>query len=775
MAEPLGNGATDERRRLLADLRQRLDSVAPEQGSDGIETIIDELDQLVLGIADAPAEFDGRTTQSMGPLEDTVEDGVRSAGLKLADMLEGKRRREVATEMRTLPLQGLALRLPDVATEVREALDQRKEDEDAVRNQERFAAHVLGQVSREIRDPLLGIVDALRSLASADLTFGDRESLESADQSALAMLRLVNDLLDLSRLHSGTFAAERLDFQLRDCVAAGLAGISARAGDIDAEIIEEIGADVPDDLIGDPGRLRQVLGTLMGNALSAAQGGRINLVVEVQEERDDAVLLHFRIAADSPGSRARRRAMNETGGMLWRGGGATGLGLSISRQIVEQLGGRTWVETHSNGGSVLHFTAQFGTRAPFDSDTDVLAEFDLRGLPLLVVEVDTTATRALVDALHHMGMRPVVERSVEGARQRLTAAREAGTPFTHMAICAMLTERRNTAMVEAAAAISPGIRPPVLLLVPSGQRGDAVNCRRFGISAYLTLPLEERDFHDAMAILANADTSAALSHGVLVTRHYLREARRFAPVLAVADDPERRSWLGEQIANLGHRVVTMAFDEAVAYVSGNNDPPGVVVICFDGRHGDVHGRLRALGGPTAGGRGPAPSLVAIIDPDEDSSKVLRRESADVVLDMPVQVTELQRALNRLSRGRMRRPDSAVSRQRALVDRRGLAARLGDPRLVDQLLEVFLHEGDRMATRIRRAVIDNNPDQLLRRAHAMRSAMATLGVRSGADLCARLETCARRGDMDRAMMWQRRLERVVAVIRLELAATVVPPA
>ena len=763
------------RRRLLSELRRRLDDAATTGRTDDIEAIVDELDALFLDVAGTDGGFEGGDSQAMVGLEETIEDGVRSAGLKLADLLDGARKLEVGNEMRTLPLRGLALRLPDVATEVRETIELHKGADDAARSQERFAAHVLGQVSREIRDPLLGIVGALRDLASTDLTFAERDALEGADQNALTMLQLVNDLLDLSRLHSGTFAPEKVDFQLRDCLAAGLAGITARAMDVDAKIVDRVDRDVPDDLVGDPGRLRQVLATLMGNALSAAEGGKVSLSVVVEEEYERAVLLHFRIAADSPAARARRRAMNETGGILWRGGGATGLGLSISRQIVEQLGGRTWVETRSTGGSVLHFTAKVGTRPARKRDPAKMVEFVLRGLPLLVVEIDTIATREVVDALHRLGVRPVVERTVEGARQRLAAAKEAGRPFSHMAICAMLTEQRTTSMVEAAAAMSPEIRPPVLLLTPSGQRGDAARCRRFGISAYLTLPLEERDFHDAAAILSDADTSTAISNGVLVTRHYLREARRFAPVLAVAEAAAEQDALGEQIAGLGHRVITMGFEKAANYVQSKSDPPGVVVALFDNAEQDIHAWLRKLSPATHEGSSAPLAIVAIVDPQLPRARDLRHEAADATLELPLQLDELQQVLGRLSRGRMRRPDSTMSRQNSLIDRRALAARLGDPAMVEVLLNVFLKEGERMSDRIRRAVIDGDDDRLLRRAHAMRSAMATLGVRSAADLCGRLESCARRGDMEQAMMWQRRLDRMVASIRLELVATVVLPA
>lgn len=774
MSDSLDNADSDRRRELLSELRGRLDEAAAGGQPERIEEIIDDLDQLLMDMSNGHMSSDVDDAPARAPLAEAIEDGVRSTGLKLADLLDGERKEAVAREMRTLPLSALALRLPDVATEVRESIEKIKGADDVARGQERFASHVLRQVSREIRDPLLAIVGALRDLASTDLTFGEREALEVADQNALTMLQLVNDLTDLSRLHSGTFAPEEVEFQLRDCLAAGLAGISARATDVDAEIVDRIDSEVPDDLVGDPGRLRQVLATLMGNALSAAAGGRVTLSAGIDEEDEGAVLLHFRIAADSPASRLRRRTLNETGGVLWRGGGATGLGLSISRQIVEQLGGRTWVETHSTGTSVLHFTVRFGTRPPSDRDPRSMGEFVLTALPLLVVEVDASATREVVDNLHHVGIRPVVERSVEGARRRLTTAQEAGQPFSHMVICAQLSDKRTASMVEAAAAISPSIRPPVILLTANGQRGDAAHCRRFGISAYLTLPLEPRDFHDAVAILAGTDTAAAMRTGVLVTRHYLREARRYAPVLVVARDEARQQALSHQISALGHRVVAMGFDEAVLYVQGKSDPAGVVVANFDGAGLDIHEWLRELSDLASGAPQSPPALVAVVDPSTPQARSLRHEAADAVLDWPLQPDDLQVILGRLSRSRMRRPDSAVSPHRALIDRRALAARLGDPALVDALLNVFLSEGERMSDRIRRAVLDGDGDGLLRRAHAMHSAVATLGVRSAADLCARLETCARRGDMERAMMWQRRLERVVAAIRLELAATAGSP-
>ena len=732
--------------------------------------IVDELDRLALELSDSPARFDGKSTQSLDDVGETLEDGVRSAGLKLIDLLPSDRKHSVAAEIRSLPLQGLALRLPDLAMEVREAVARQKEADDATRSKERFASHVLGQVSREIRDPLLGIIDALRLLSAVDLTFDERESIEMADRSALAMLQLVNDLLDLSRLHSGTFAPEKIDFQLRDCVAAALSGISARAAEIGAGVVEDIDVDVPDDLIGDPGRLRQVLGTLMGNALVAAQDGHVELRVSIKEEDDDALLLHFHILTRSRSGRGRREAVKESGGMQWRGGGATGLGLSISRQIVEQLGGRTWVETRVTGGSALHFTARFGVRMGGVRDGAALDAFELRGLPLLVVDGSTTATRPLIDSLHRMGVRPTVVGGIDQVVSALSAAREAGEPFQHLAICAALGTRRSEALVEAIGALNEDQRPPVVLLTPRGQRGDAGRCRRFGISAYLSLPVDQRDFHDALAVLAGADTSLALSQGVLVTRHFLREARRFAPVLAIANQQDGRDWLLSEIDAMGHRVVALGFDEGARYVVGSLDPPAVVVAYLDDSVEEPHESLRSLSQLSRDSSAAPPALIALVDPTGPVGATLHAGVADVVMDVPLDVDALRQELNRVMRGRIRRPDSAVSRHRTLVDRRVIASRLDDVEMLNELFRVFLAEGDNMTARIRTAIVGGNADDLLRSAHAMRSAVATLGVRSAVDLCARLETCGRRGDVARAMSWLRRLDRVVAAIRVELTAT-----
>jgi len=339
-----------------------------------------------------------------------------------------------------------------------------------------------------------------------------------------------------------------------------------------------------------------------------------------------------------------------------------------------------------------------------------------------------------------------------------------------VAICAALGKRRVESLIEAVGALSSEHRPPLLLLTPEGQRGDADLCRRFGVSAYLTLPLDERDFHDALAVLAGADMALALSQGVLVTRHFLREARRFAPVLAVAQDAKMRAWLQSEIESLGHRVVTLGFAEARQYIAASSDAPAVIVTCLDDKVGQPNELLRALRQTGKGAMATPPAIIALVDPNSDLAASLHGGAADVIMNTPLDMTALRLELIRQVRSRIRRPDSAVSHHRTLIDTQALTNRLESKSMVEALFRVFLAEGDNMTAHIRQAILDEDSDALLRSAHVMRSAVATLGVRSAVDLCARMETCGRRGDLGRAMTWLRRLERVISAIRVELTAT-----
>lgn len=778
----------DVRSKRIDSLKARLETLGAQDDPDAdsaldeFETLLEawdsarevtsagsRLDMAVTGDGPGrPHKVFGVTSEAQAVAASTVEDGLRSAAFKVAALLPETARAEAIQEARSLPLSSLAVRLPELIAGLGDPRSWSRSGTRTGQRTGRLTSHVVAQVSREIRDPLSGIVEALRQLAGTDLGYDQRRLLDEAGLSAAAMQHLVNDLLDLSSLQAGTYAPERLPFGLRDCVAATLAQQLPRAQELQVQVTDHCAADVPDQLIGDPGRLRQVLGTLVGNALVYARGGQVQASCQIEGDDPAADPLTLRFTIQSRGSPGELRSLVTESGSVWRGGGATGLGLSISRRLVEHMGGRTWVESGEDGSSHLHFTLRVVRGPARGRRPESIRGIDVRDMSLLVVDAAPESAPELMDRLRQMGTRPRLVRTADEARELLEQAALEGELPRFLLLCASLGNRRSVAMAEAIGSLPTELRPPIVLLTPVGQRGDSSRARRLGISAYLTLPLDTQDLQDALDVLSDPETAASLRQETLVTRHFLREARTLAPVLSVAQGADHQQWLADEIGATGHRVEVADLEGALAQADRGMQPPAFLVVYFDG--GADGPRMRALISRLAE-RAARPGVIGLFDPELALAADSGSECADVRLEVPLEVDELRAAIKQMTRARLAAGSwgAALTRQ-PLVDRRELGRRLGDDRaLEEEVVALIQRDAAPMMRKVRAAALLQDGDEVVRAAHVMQGALAVFGVRAADDLCGRIARAARRRAHGEAIRWLNQLEAVVATMLSELSS------
>ena len=334
--------------------------------------------------------------------------------------------------------------------------------------------------------------------------------------------------------------------------------MALRAHQKGLELIVDVDATVPPTVRGDPGRLRQILVNLIGNAIKFTSHGEVVLRVTTEAATPQGIVLHFSVADTGVGiplDRQKRvfEAFTQADGSTTRTHGGTGLGLTIATQLVALMGGRLWVESEVGKGSTFHFTANFGA-----VQVPVVAALpdtvDLRNLTALVVDDNATNRRLLEVMLSGWAMVPTLVPSVPEALAALRAAHKSGTPFPLVLADVQMPDADGFALAEAIKKEAGIAGAAVVMLTSAGQPGDAARCREIGVAAYLTKPIRSKDLRSAI-LLALGGHTAERDRPALVTRHSLRETRQTGRILLVEDNSVNRLVAMRLLEKRGHTVV----------------------------------------------------------------------------------------------------------------------------------------------------------------------------------------------------------------------------
>jgi PAS domain S-box-containing protein len=667
---------------------------------------------------------------------------------KAAEQTLSEYARDLEASHRALEEQ--AARLAQMVKELEAA---RRRAEEATETKSVFLANM----SHEIRTPLNGILGMTALALKTRLTADQREYLQTVSSSATSLLAIINDILDFSKIEARRLELERTEFDAREAIGNAARLLAVRAAEKGIELACHIAPEVPAILLGDEGRLRQVLLNVLGNAIKFTDAGEVVVRVTVEHVAPARATLHFAITDTGIGIPADKRqqifgAFTQADSSTTRRYGGTGLGLAIATRLVELMDGRIWVDSEVGRGSAFHFTAQFDL--PLGESAAVNAERPeaLEGLRVLVVDDNATNRRILEEMFASWRMSATAVPDATSALALLERTAGSRESFDVVISDCQMPEVDGFTLAKRMKRDQRLAATPVVMLTSIGHPEHIDRCRRLGIDAYLSKPVKHSDLLDALVTVFGVPTRKAASLARTV-----RTGTRPLRVLVAEDNAVNRTLVTRLLRKRGHRIT--AVDNGGAAVAALT---GAGSTSFDVALMDVQmPHMNGLEATAAirqheGASGAHVPIIALTAHAMrgDRERCLAA-GMDAYLSKPIDVDELVATVESIA-DRVTPPPAAAADTEAAAGKRAIfdqAAALkytgGDRRLLAEVVALFRADYPAALRKIASAISRSDAERLRLHAHALKGALATVGSSAGRDAAFTVEQMGRSGDLDGA--------------------------